>query len=122
MELMLLPHPFVVCQLQSVPLLSPQKQYWFLSITPDEISLVCPANEVPKDTIVSENGWRALKIAGVLDFALIGILADISGILAKQKISIFAVSTYNTDYVLLKEDKLLPALDALQKQGYSITQ
>ena len=67
-----------------------------------------------------DDGWRAFRIQGVLDFALIGILAKIASVLAENGISIFAVSTYNTDYVLVKEENYQKALDILARSGYEI--
>ncbi|MBO6115435.1 MAG: ACT domain-containing protein, partial [Lachnospiraceae bacterium] len=65
-------------------------------------------------------GWRGFRIQGVLDFSLIGILSGISTILADNKIGIFAVSTYNTDYILVKEENFIKALEVLAKEGYEI--
>ena len=90
----------------------------FLARTDEENSLVCETRRVPTNVTAREDGWRAFRIAGVLDFSLIGILAKIASLLAEQGISIFAVSTYNTDYVLTKE--MDRALDALTAAGYEI--
>ena len=70
----------------------------------------------------TEDGWRAFRIQGVLDFSLIGILADISRILAENKIGIFAISTFNTDYILTKEENYQKALDVLSRAGYTIVE
>ena len=78
-------------------------------------------NEVPENTIQRDDGWQAFRIQGVLDFSLIGILAKIAAILADNEISIFAISTYNTDYVLIKKEKYQKALEVLQASGYKIT-
>ena len=78
-------------------------------------------NEVPENTIRRDDGWQAFRIQGILDFSLIGILAKIATILADNKISIFAISTYNTDYVLIKKEKYQKALEVLQSSGYKIT-
>lgn len=67
-----------------------------------------------------DKGWKAFRIQGVLDFSLIGILSKISGILADNKIGIFAVSTYNTDYVLTKEENFEKAIEVLENKGYDI--
>ncbi|MCT6838910.1 MAG: ACT domain-containing protein [Bifidobacteriales bacterium] len=82
--------------------------------------MVCPADIVPSQTLERSDGWRAFRIQGILDFSLIGILAPIATILADKGIGIFAVSTYNTDYVLTKADDFPAALDALDKSGYTI--
>ncbi len=70
------------------------------------------------ETAAREDGWRAFRIEGVLDFSLTGILSAISGILAENGIGIFAVSTYNTDYILVKAENLVKALDVLREAGY----
>lgn len=74
----------------------------------------------PGHTLAREDGWRAFRIEGVLDFSLIGILAGISGILAENKIGIFVVSTYNTDYVLTKEESFERAMALLARHGYTV--
>ena len=71
-------------------------------------------------TIERDDGWRGFRIQGVLDFSLIGILSKLSGILAEHKIGIFAVSTYNTDYILVKEANFNRALEALVSEGYIV--
>ena len=85
-----------------------------------QISLVCVTDEVPENVIRRDDGWKAIQIQGVLDFSLIGILAKIAGILAENGISIFTVSTYNTDYILLKKEKYQKALEVLADSGYEI--
>lgn len=92
----------------------------FYARTEDEISLVCLENDVPDDVIAREDDWRILKINGILDFTLVGILASIAGILAEQGISIFAVSTFNTDYILVKGERLDDTVRALCDKGYEI--
>ena len=74
----------------------------------------------PQNAVCRDEGWRAIRIAGELDFSLVGILADIARILAECRISIFAVSTYNTDYVMTKEVDFDRALAALVRSGYRI--
>ena len=77
-------------------------------------------SEVPANVIRRDDGWRAFRIQGILDFSLIGILAKIATVLADNGISIFAVSTYNTDYVLMKKENYQKALDVLNALGYRI--
>ena len=67
-----------------------------------------------------DDGWRAFRIQGVLDFSLVGILSEITGILAEDKIGIFAISTFNTDYILTKKENYQKALDLLDAEGYKI--
>ena len=80
----------------------------------------CPTASVPVDTAAREDGWRGFRIEGVLDFSLTGILAKLSGILAENGIGIFAVSTYNTDYILVKAENLDRSLSVLESAGYEI--
>ena len=119
MTIQVLSQAFTVCQLTTLPeqVCTP---FHFFSITDEEISLVCPTCDVPPGTLQHEDGWRAFRIAGVLDFSLIGILARISSLLADQSISIYALSTYNTDYVLTKDTQFNHAISTLQSAGYTI--
>ena len=114
-------HPeFSVCQVADVSQVNFEAEYCFLGKTDEEISLVCPVNDVPANAIRREDGWRAFRIQGVLDFSLVGILAKIAGLLAENGVSIFAVSTYNTDYVLVKKESFQKALETLVREGYAI--
>lgn len=82
--------------------------------------VIFKTEDTPKETIEYENGWKSFRIQGVLDFSLIGILAKISGILAENKIGIFAVSTFNTDYILVKKENFDKALNVLADAGYTV--
>lgn len=76
------------------------------------------SKQVPEDALERDDGWKAFRIQGVLDFSLIGILSAISAVLAENKIGIFAVSTYNTDYILTKEENFPKAVECLKQAGY----
>jgi hypothetical protein len=93
----------------------------FVSITKteDEISIVAPSNML-NDFIEVENNWKILKIEGILDFSLIGIVSRISTILANENISLFVLSTYNTDYIMVKAKKIKQAMDVLIENDYDI--
>jgi len=80
---------------------------------------VLPTAKVPAETLNREDGWKAMKIIGVLDFSLIGIIAKISSLLDEESISIFAVSTFNTDYILIKEHQVEQARTVLTANDYS---
>lgn len=97
-----------------------ESQYCFIGKTDEEKSLVCITSEVPSNTIRRDDGWKAFRIQGVLDFSLIGILSKIAVLLADNEISIFAVSTYNTDYVLIKRENYQRGLEILEVAGYKI--
>ena len=120
MNLMLLPQAFTVCQIPDTSEIDLSKEFVFFSRTDEELSLVCETAYVPQHTLAREDGWRGFRVCGVLDFSLVGILAQISGILAEQGISIFAVSTYNTDYIFSKADVFDRAIEALADAGYAI--
>ena len=120
MELTVLPQPLTVCQLAGLEGVNWEGEPCFVSKTGQEISLVCPTGRVPEETLAREDGWRGFRIEGVLSFALVGILAEISFLLAEEGISIFALSTYNTDYILTKSEQFPAALQALGEAGYQI--
>lgn len=120
MELMRIPHDFTVCKLKREADIDITKEFYFVSKTDEELSLVCKVEDTPVDTIERDDGWKGFRIQGVLDFSLIGILSKISGILADNKIGIFAVYTYNTDYIFVKKDSYKRALSVLSDAGYMV--
>ncbi len=121
MRLKKLPDPLTVCKLASAKLMDPEDDFCFIGRTDEEISLVCRTANVPAQTLAREDGWRAFRVEGVLDFALTGILASLASVLAEKGIAIFAVSTFNTDYILVKEADAAPAAAALEAAGHEIT-
>jgi len=121
MELMVLPFALSVCKLASWSSADLERPFFFLCRTAEELSLVCPTADVPGETLAREDGWRGFYIAGELDFSLVGILARIADILAREGVSLFAVSTYNTDYILVKEENFGRAKEALRREGYKFT-
>ncbi len=121
MELKMLDDNFTVCKVKDFSLVNIDAEYCFIGKTDEEKSLVCLTADVPSNVIERDDGWKGFRIQGILDFSLIGILSKISTILAEEDISIFAISTYNTDYVLLKEENYQKALGILEHFGYNIT-
>lgn len=111
---------FTVCKVADYSQINLDSDFCFLGKTKEEHSLVCLTHDVPANTLVREDGWKAFRIEGILDFSLIGILAKISAVLAEHKIGIFVISTFNTDYVLTKADDYQRALLVLQEAGYVI--
>jgi len=87
--------------------------------TPHELSVVCEQRFVPPD-VKAERGWRALMLQGPLDFSLVGIIASLTAPLAQAGISVFTLSTFDTDYILLKEGTLEQAVQALEKVGFVV--
>lgn len=109
-----------VCKVTDYSGIDISRPFCFTGATDEELSLVCPTETVPDNTTDRDDGWRAFRIVGMLDFSLIGILAKIADILASTEIGIFAVSTYNTDYILIKDDYFNNALEVLRSAGYMI--
>jgi len=95
-----------------------RSDFYSITNTDEEISVVC-SSAVQLDSDMSETGWSCIKVLGPLDFSLTGILADISAVLTKAQISIFAISTFDTDYILLKSEKLQKAKEALKQAEYT---
>lgn len=121
MELKKLPYELTVCKVADISDLDLSKEFYFIGRTDEEVSLVCKTEDTPANTTERDDGWKAFRIEGVLDFSLIGILSKISGILADNKIGIFAVSTYNTDYILVKAENFDKAMIVLEDAGYTVT-
>ena len=122
LRLRLLPERCAVCRLDpdaAVPDWAAQGSLWSISRTGRELSIVCGEAAVPGD-VLAERGWRVLEVAGPLDFALTGILAALAVPLAAAGISIFALSTYDTDYVLVRQAQLAAAITALRRAGMQI--
>ena len=122
MKLKKLVFDITVCKLEDVSAVDLSREFFFLGKTDEEISLVCKTEDALSNTIERDDGWRGFRIEGVLDFSLIGILSKISSILAENKIGIFAVSTYNTDYILVKKENFDLAMTVLAEAGYEISE
>ncbi len=124
MELKILENKLKVVKLKNdaaIPEIVWKQGFYSITRTDEELSIVVD-EDVNIESDKAEYNWRAIRITGILDFSLIGILAKISTILAQAKISIFAISTYNTDYILIKTDQLDDAIDVLRQNGYQILQ
>ena len=120
MEIKALAELFSVCKVADAEQIDLNKNFCFAAKTDEELSLVCPTKDVPEVTSERDDGWRAFRIQGTLDFSLIGILAKISTILAEHRIGIFAISTFNTDYILVKQENFVKALQSLAEHGYQV--
>jgi hypothetical protein len=119
MELKIIPFRLTVCKTADISAVDINADFYFIGKTDEELSLVCRTEDTPSLTIERDDGWRGFRIQGKLDFSLIGILSKLTGILAEHEIGIFAVSTYNTDYILVKEENFERALGVLSDEGYS---
>ncbi len=122
MNLKVIDIEFSVCKVNDYSEIDLNRPFIFTGSSDEEKSLVCPTLLVPDNAIERNDGWRAFRIEGVLDFSLIGILAGISKCLAESNIAIFAISTFNTDYILTKSENLDRAIRVLKTNGYSINQ
>ena len=122
MELERIAYSLTVCKVRNISDIDMTAGFFFVGKTDQEISLVCKTGDTPAETTEREDGWKGFRIRGTLDFSLTGILSKLSGILADHQIGIFAVSTYNTDYILVKEENFDRALKVLAAEGYTILQ
>ncbi len=124
MTLELFPETYLVCRMdastQAANIWLPMEGFWSLTRTAEEVSLVmAEGNLVPAGAEV-EGDWRLMRVAGTLAFSLVGILAQLTQVLADAKVSIFALSTYDTDYLLIKSEHLSTALEALKDANYPV--
>ena len=122
MKLKKLPYELTVCKVKTASEINLGADICFVGKTDEEISLVCKTEDTPAETVERDDGWRGFRIEGVLDFSLIGILSNLSSILAENRIGIFAVSTFNTDYILVKEENFDRAMAVLAEEGYEVTE
>jgi len=93
--------------------------FYSITGTKDELSVVASQNDSISDNIKCNKNWRILKISGPLDFSLVGIIADITCILKEKNIPVFIISTYDTDYILMKQKDLNNGIKALTRKGYT---
>ena len=120
MELKKLEYDLTVCKVETISDIDMSTAFFFIGKTAEEISLVCKTEDTPEKTTERDDEWKGFRIQGILDFSLIGILSKLSGILAESNIGIFAVSTFNTDYILVKAQNFERALSVLSAEGYTI--
>lgn len=118
MKIKKLEYDFSVCKVKDYSLVDFNKEFTFIGKTDEESSLVCLTKNVPTNVKERDDGWKAFRIRGILDFSMVGVLSAISGILAENKIGIFAISTFNTDYILTKSVNFQKAVGVLTAAGY----
>ena len=104
MKLKAIEHDFTVCKARDISQVDFNDEFCFLGKTDEEISLVCRSEKTPLNTVEREDGWKAFRIEGILDFSLVGILSRISAVMAENEIGIFALSTFNMTYELQNEN------------------
>ena len=120
LELELLDGAFAVCRLPvDAPVLPAAGRFRSVTRTPDEVSVVCEEEHAPEGA-VTERGWRCMKVAGPLDLSLTGIAAALTAPVAAAGVALFLVATYETDYLLVKEDALDTAIGALEADGHTV--
>ena len=122
MKITLQPFTYAVCRLElgtKIPDWAFKGKFFSINRTDDELSIVCAESQVPSN-VKFDKDWRLLKVEGPLDFNLTGILSGIANCLAQAKVSIFAISTYDTDYVMVKSSSLDVAISSLKKDGYQV--
>ncbi len=122
LTLSILPDTYAICRLSknaAVPAWAFSGEFFSITRTTEELSIVCKQADISKAT-KCEKDWRCLKVEGTLDFSLTGILVSLAAPLADARISIFAVSTFDTDYLLVKENHLENAVKVLSADGHLI--
>jgi hypothetical protein len=125
LPLMLVPvtGTFAVCKLPPdapLPHWAAGSPFCSITRTPDELSVVCHQDAVPAG-VRCERGWRCLRVGGTLDFSLVGVLASLVGPLSVAAVSVFVLSTFDTDYLLVKEQDLGLAVQVLLRHGHSFS-
>jgi uncharacterized protein len=124
LRMILLPNEYAICRLNAedaIPVWALGSSFYSISKTSDELSIVCESALVPDD-VQAEKGWRLLKIAAVLDLSLTGITAKFSSALAEAGVNLCVIATYDTDYILIKEEKRTIAIQSLQNAGFIVQQ
>ena len=120
MQLKRIGYNFSICQVEDFSQIDLCDEYCFIGKKDKKKSVVCITERCPDNILKRDDGWRAFMIQGVLDFSLVGILSKIAQLLSCNGISIFAISTYNTDYILVKQENYDESLQILLNSGYSI--
>jgi GNAT superfamily N-acetyltransferase len=122
LHLILMPGQFTVCRLDAhapIPSWATEDGFFSITHTADELSIVCREGIGPDD-VQCERGWRCLRVAGPIPFTAVGVLASLTAPLAEARVGVFALSTFDTDYLLIKERDLPAAIDALRRRGHTV--
>ena len=120
MKIEALANELSICKFKNLPQFDFANDFYFIAKTDEEISLVCDSKLVPNNVNEREDGWKALRIQGEIAFSVIGVISKLSALLAENEIGIFVVSTYNTDYILVKMGDFESAINLLNANGYEI--
>ncbi len=122
LDLSILPDRLAICRFSPdspLPAWAARGDFYSITRTSDELSVITADNGIPAG-VTCDHDWRAIKVDGPLDFSLTGVLESVARPLADASISIFAIATYNTDYILVKSANLAGAIDVLRAAGHSI--
>jgi hypothetical protein len=122
LELILLPDLYAVCRLNKdapFPAWDAANNFFSITRTSNELSLVYPQYVVPDD-VLCERSWRCLKVVGTMDFSMVGVLAALVTPLAEAEVPVFVVSTFDTDYLFVKENDLVKAMAGLRAAGHTV--
>lgn len=120
MNIKILEQDFSVCQVRNLAGINHRDAYFFISNTPQGISLICPSKSVPANKTVRNDGWKALQVGEDMGFEKIAVIADLTAVLAGENIPVLVISDYGSDFVLLKEEHLIRAVKALCDKGYGV--
>ena len=115
-----LPYALTLCKVVSPAEINLYADFFFIGKTDEELSLVCITSDVPAHTTNRNDGWRGFRVEGELDDASFSGVSVLSNLLVDQHIDVFAVSTFNTDYILVKDIHFDRAIAALEKNGYLV--
>jgi hypothetical protein len=122
LQLLVVAGTFAVSRLPAnapLPTWATAGEFYSLTRTADELSVVCQEGNVP-DGVACERGWRCLRVAGAMPFAVVGVLASLTAPLAEAGISLFAISTFDTDYLLVKAERFPEAVAVLRAAGHRV--
>lgn len=119
MELELLPYDLTICKTER-PVFCENSPLWFAAATDRECSLVCVSGFEPADAAAGDAGWKAFRVGGTLDLSLVGILSQLSALLARGGIALFALSTFDTDYLLVRAADCVRAAQIFADAGHTV--
>ncbi len=111
---------YSVCKVKSLPPVQNLGEFVFTAKTDSELSIVCQTKYAPRGSVAQANGRRLMRVKGCLDFSLVGVLSGILMPLSENGISVFTLSTYDTDYIMIESKDLERAVSALRKEGYTV--
>lgn len=120
LTLQVLPDEMTICKVKDLAQIDLSKELVFVGKTDEELSLVCKTEDAPAETTERDDGWRAIRFAGKLDLTLTGIMSKLAWSLAAYSIEIAPIATFNTDYVLVRKEKLDLAIRILKDEEYKI--